>query len=158
MNLNMTLIIEVLSFLILIGLLTKLLYRPMLNFLDERAKRIKEAVESAEKNRKLAQINLEEALRHLEQAKEEALEIKKKAKAEAEEARAKLLDIAQTQARELREKMRQELAEEENRVTKELRRKLGELSVMIAEKVLAREIKDRDQRGFIDETLKELEK
>jgi F-type H+-transporting ATPase subunit b len=158
MNLNATLIVEVLSFLILVGLLTKLLYRPLLSFLDERAQRIKEAIEEAEKNRNLAQAHLDSALREINKAKEEALEIKKKAKIESEEARKRLLDTAQTQARELREKMRQELTEEENRLTKELRRKLGELSIMIAEKLLAREIKDKDQKKLIDETLKELER
>ncbi len=158
MNLNATLIIEVVSFLILIGLLTKLLYRPLLNFLDERARGIKEAVEEADKNRNLAQAHLGEARKHLEQTREEALEIKEKAKVEAEEARVRLLDIAQTQAKELKEEMRQELTEEVEKVSKELKKKLGELSVMIAEKVLGREIKEKDQRKLIEETLKELER
>ena len=70
MNLNFTLVLQILSFLALLSLLTKLLYRPLAKYLDERADNIRELTEGAERDRKKAESYFETSRKELRDAKE----------------------------------------------------------------------------------------
>ena len=65
------LIVFVINFIILFGLLSLVLYKPVLKTLDERQARIKESMEQAEKIKQETERSEEEIKAHLEKARKE---------------------------------------------------------------------------------------
>ena len=57
MNINATLIIQLVSFLILAGLLAKFFYRPLTEFLDKRAGQVQSVIEEAKNDQQQAREN-----------------------------------------------------------------------------------------------------
>ncbi len=156
MNLNFTLILQVISFLILMAVLTRLLYRPLLNFLDRRAKSIRENIEEAGRERERAKEHLERSQAALRHAREEALRIKELSGKEASEQRRRALSEASKEADRMSTKAKEDLAREVQRARAELKKEALDISVLMAEKVLGKEIKKKDQARLIEEGIDEI--
>ena len=155
MNLNFTLILQVISFLILMAVLTRLLYRPLLNFLDRRAKSIRENIEAG-RERERATEHLERSQAALRHAREEALRIKELSGKEASEQRRRALSEASKEADRMSAKAKEDLAREVQRARAELKKEALDISVLMAEKVLGKEIKKKDQARLIEEGIDEI--
>lgn len=151
MNLNFTLVLQVISFLILMVVLTRLFYRPLLNFLDSRAKSIRENIEEAGRDRASAQKELERSRAELHRAREEALKMKELSERETNEARRKTLLEAKEEADRMLVKAKEDFAREVQRARAELKKEVGDISILMAEKILAREIKKEDRKRLIEE-------
>jgi len=105
-DINATLIAQIINFLILVAILTKVAYKPLMKVLEDRKNKIAESMESAEREkiaaaqlkseyqdllveaRTQAQAIVEKAMKLAEQSKDEILE-------SAREENARLLKIAQ---------------------------------------------------------------
>jgi F-type H+-transporting ATPase subunit b len=156
MNLNATLIIEIASFLILMFLLVRLLYRPILKFLDERALSIKRLVEEAEKARDQAQQELLDAQRQLANARQGALQLRERAQIDVASQRRRILEEAQAQAKKIVEQAKQELVREARQAKAGLLKEIAEISLKIAHKVLSREVKKEDHEKLIEQLVEEI--
>jgi F-type H+-transporting ATPase subunit b len=98
MNFNATLIIQVVSFLILFALLVKFLYRPFLDFMDKRSNKVKKWLDEAYDNREQAEERIKESERHLKEAKDQILKLRKQAEIQADEHRQGILKDAKEEA------------------------------------------------------------
>ena len=151
MNLNATLIIEVLSFLILLGLLIKFLYRPVLNVLDKRAEEIKEANQKIRENLDLAGKERERTRQILAESKSQALQIKEKAGLGAEQLRQKIISQARDEAARTLRASQQEIVNQTKKAKEELKAEAIDLSLKAAEKILRRKFASEDQKRLIKE-------
>jgi len=138
------------SFLILLFLLTKYAWKPVLKAIKERENSIEEALEAAERAKlEMARLtNENEQL--LKQARAERDTILKEAKALKD----KIVSDAKTEARasagKVLEQAKQEIEEQKNRALAEVRNQVSTLSLEIARKVLTREFEDqRRQEAFV---------
>jgi F-type H+-transporting ATPase subunit b len=156
MNLNFTLIIEIVSFLILFFLLSRFLYKPVIEILDKRAQASRQALEQVQRSQKAAQALLENAKEELKNAKEQAVEILHRARLQADEDRKKILDEAKRQSQALLHSSRQQLSREVALAKAELVKELSHYSVTIAEKIIGREIKEQDHVRFIEEGMRQI--
>lgn len=129
-----------LAFGLLIFLLGRFAYKPVLNTLDLRATRIRESIEQAE------QIKIE-----LNQAQQTAQGMIAEARKEGEALRAqtqqqaqRMIAAAQAEGREQREKMlieaRQQIEAETERAKSELRQEVGRLTILAATRVIGQEL------------------
>jgi F-type H+-transporting ATPase subunit b len=149
MNLNATLIIEVLSFLIFTGVLTRLVYKPLLNFMDSRKEKIKTQKEEAEGLVQKAQNYKDETEKILHNAKEEILTLREESKSQASRERLQLLKEAKAEAQRVIEQGRYELSREAEKARDRLKKDVMDLSITMAQKVLAEEIdKDTHKKLF----------
>ena len=151
MNLNATLIIEVLSFLILLGLLIKFLYRPVLNILDKRAEEIKEANQKIQENLDLAEKERERTRQILAESKNQALKIKEKAGLGAEHLRQKIISQTRDEAARTLRACQQEIVNQTKKAKEELKAEVIDLSLKAAEKILRRKFASEDQKRLIKE-------
>lgn len=151
MSLNATLIIEVLSFLVLLGLLIKFLYRPVLNVLDKRAAEIKEANQKIQENLDLAGKERERTRQILAESKNQALQIKEKAGLGAEQLRQKIISQARDEAARTLRASQQEIVNETKKAREELKAEAIDLSLKAAEKILRRKFASEDQKRLIKE-------
>lgn len=157
MNLNFTLILQIISFLILLGLLTKFLYKPFMKYLDERARRIKEMTEGARQAEERARRYAEQTHQALNMAREEALRIKEDTRRLSDAERRRVIEEARKEASFLIEEARKGFSREREAVLDKLRSDVAAISVDIARRILNREIKEEDHKRLIEESITEIE-
>lgn len=147
----------ILTFLVLLWLLAKYAWKPLLAALDKRQATIAQAIEDAKKARDEVERVKQESAKVLQQARVDAEAIVTRAQADAtafhEETRQKA--IADAQGIVARAEKQIEL--EKNRAIKDIRRETVDLSLAIATKVLHRNITKEDNLALIDETIKQIQ-
>lgn len=144
-------------FIILLVLLKRMAWTPILNNVDARNKSIEEALEAA-KNARDEMSNLKaDNDRILKEARAQRDEMLK----EARELKANIISEAKNAAKDEADKMiasaKVVIENEKAGAISELKNTVGSLSVEIAEKVLRAELKDIDkQNAFIADMLKDI--
>lgn len=157
MNLNFTLVLQIISFLILLSLLMKFLYKPLIKYLDERARSMDAAIKNTKLAEDKAKIYAEQTHAALNLAKEEALKIKEEARIISEEERSYIIQEARKEAMLLIESAKGRFTEETDEIVKKMRVEVSKISIEIAKKILNRELNEKDQMAIIEESLLEIE-
>jgi F-type H+-transporting ATPase subunit b len=157
MNLNFTLVIEIISFVLLLLILTKILYKPLLNFLDQRKDIIRESVDEAKRLKESAQHELQESNRILRDSKDRALEIKNQTDIELEELKSKNIEQVKQETRRISQEAKEAVKKEVVEARRRLKNEIAEVSIEIAKKVLSREVDLKDHKRLINEAIEELE-
>lgn len=152
----MLLVAQVVNFLILLFILKKFLYKPILKVLEERKKKIEESLKNAEAiEKRLLEANqeyekilneaLEESRKILNQSKEVGIQIME----ESKETAAKIIGKATEQALEIKKT-------EKVKLEQEVREHLGALIVLAFEKITGKRITKEDQKEIIEREIKNL--
>lgn len=149
------LLAQLVSFLVLFGLLYFFAYKPILRMFDERSQRIKDSVEQAEKVKEEAAAAEEENRKKLEAAAKEGQEAIARAMRAGDEARQRAQQEAQVEAASLVEKARQEIQRERDEVVREVREEFADLTVAAAEKVIEKSLDKEAHRELIEKVLEE---
>lgn len=116
---------QIVNFLVLVYLLKRFLYGPIIGAMDRREQRVTGRLREADEREEEAEERVERYRRkeqELEKAREERLE---KAREEAEARRKELLDEAREDVEQLRERWREELEREKEALAGELRREVS---------------------------------
>jgi F-type H+-transporting ATPase subunit b len=153
MNLNLTLIAQVVSFSIFIWLTVKFVWPFMLRAIETRQKTIADGLAAAEQGRRSLEVSTKQADEAIKEARGRAAEIL----AQAEKRSAQLIDEARQSAkaeggRELAA-AKAEIEQEVTRAREELRDRVASLAVAGAEKILRREV-DAKAHGELLESIK----
>ncbi|HEU4718984.1 MAG TPA: F0F1 ATP synthase subunit B [Bacteroidia bacterium] len=127
---------QVVNFLILVWLLKRYLYKPVLNAIDEREKKIAEQVGSAEKKEADAIKAQEEFRKKNETFDNERSAMMNKAVLEVKTEQQRLLEEARSGAEEMRRKLDAALQEDQDRLAKEITRKTKEEVFALTGKLL----------------------
>ena len=157
-NLDKSLIIQAINFLLLLFILTKLLYRPLLAKMEERSQAIKKSLEEAQAARAEAQKQREEHAAKIQAAHAEAQAIRAAALKEAADEQRRLVDAARAEASRLVEGARAEMEQDIRRARQELRQEVGDLAVAVAERLIKKSLRDEDHRRIVQEALATLER
>ncbi len=147
----------ILTFLILVALLAKFAWRPLLLALEVRQKTIEGALEDARKAREDLERVQQEGAKLLNDARREADAIVTRARADADRFREDMKQQANVQAAGIVERAQREIERETARAVTQLRQEAVELSFSIASKVLRRTVTPADHERLIDEVVNSLE-
>ena len=142
---------QLVSFLVLFGLLYKLLYNPILKMLDERSTKIKESLQAAED----AQKEASEAKSDMEKQLQEARIEGQTMISQAREAADRFRDEEIAKAREERARAESDIQRERDAAVDELRKQFADLAITAAEKVTLQSINKSAHTEVIEEVLKE---
>ena len=144
-------------FLVLLFLLKKFAWGPLLAALDERQAGIRKSLDDADiAKRELAEVQAR-ANALIGKARMEADAILSEARADGARIREELRDLAQQQAQAIIRDTQQQIQLERNRAVSELRQQAVELSVMIASKLIRRNLTREDNAALIDEALQQVD-
>jgi F-type H+-transporting ATPase subunit b len=146
---------QLVSFLILLGLLIYFGYKPIRRMLDERAKRIKESMEQAEATRKeyeRAKVAVEE---QVSQAREEGQAVITQAAQIGDRLKGEAREEARREAQAIVERTRLELERERDKVIDDLRREFVDTAILAAEKVINETLDKERHKKLIEEALEE---
>lgn len=156
MNLNVTLIGQLIAFAIFVAFCMKFVWPPLIKAIEDRQAKIAEALAGAEKAKleqaeaqtvvaKELSVAKEEAQKIIDLANKRRNEILETAKVEAEAERAKIIEQGHA-----------EVENERKRVQEELRQKVAALAVAGAEKIVGRSVDAAANNDIIDKLVAEL--
>ena len=152
-SLDKSLIIQMVNFLILLILLHRLLYKPLLAKMNERTTAIRTSLEEAQRARAEAARQQEQNAEQLRAAYAEAASIRAAALREASEEQRKLVDAARAEAQRLIEDARAQTDADIRRAREELRREVSDLGIAIAERLVRKSLREDDHRRIVAEAI-----
>jgi len=150
------LIAQIINFGILFLILKHYLYRPILNALDKRKKRIKESLEKAAEIEKRSAESEKEYNNKMLKANQEATVIIDKARLEAEKTRKSILDKAEKEAESVKIAADKDIADKRNALYADVKKNAGKLAIFIVTKVLKQEMNEELCQKSVDKALKEI--
>ncbi len=153
MNLNATLLIQVISFLILLGSMTWILYKPLQKLLDERIDKVKSDIENAQKLLAEAEENRKAAQNMLHQAQQEAILLRRKAEQDADAYYREQVQKTKADINKMIEDANREIQEQVKQAKLQLRKEVADLAVSIAKKILKKEISSQEHEQIIREAI-----
>ena len=155
-GINLPLLIAfIISFVILFGLLSLFLYKPVMKMLDERSKRIKESMERAEATKEEYARAEEEVKKLISKAREDGQVLVNQATQIGEKLKEEAKEGARKEAQAIVQRTRAELGEERDKIIDNLRREFVDVSISAAEKVIKESLDKERHRRLIEETLEE---
>ncbi len=150
------LLAQVVNFLVLLFILKKLLYKPVITLLDERKKKIEDSLANAEKIQK----ELEETEVRREKVLTEAIEEGKRIIAEASAQGNALVIESQNKAKADMEAMMEQgkamIAGERDKMTREVKGEVARMIEMSMEKVLGGSLDSKSQQKLVDDAVKSI--
>jgi F-type H+-transporting ATPase subunit b len=147
---------QVFNFLLLLYLLNRLMFKPLMARMDERSAKIEKGLEDAEaaaRHRELARAEREAAV---SEARKEAAEMLARANKIAEDTRNEILSEARADAEKVSGRAREEIIAEKERAMAELRSQVAELALAAAGKLVRSEMDAATQRRLVEEFLAEV--
>ena len=146
---------QLVSFLILLGLLIYFGYKPIRKMLDERANRIKQSMEQAEATKQEYELAQVEVQKQIEKARGEGQTVIAQANQIGERLREEARQEARQEAQAIIDRTRAELERERDKVIDELRREFVDTAILAAEKMINETLDKERHRKLIEETLQE---
>ena len=143
----------VIIFLLLLGVLSKFAFPPLLGYAAAREQRIQANLDEARRLRAEAEGLLAQQREELVEAKRQSQQLIADARQAGERARQDLLDQARVQQEEMVARARQDIVRERERAIESLRREAVELALAAASRLLERRITGDEDRKLISEYL-----
>ena len=132
-------------------------FGPVQNLIDERRKRIREALDEADNARAEARKLLEEHRQLMSQARGQAEEILTEARRVADAQGARMREELEADRQRRIEETRKQIEAETVRALEQIRGEVAELTVIATEKVTGKVLDESDQRRLIEEAIGELD-
>jgi F-type H+-transporting ATPase subunit b len=148
-----SIVIHAVNFIILLLVLRRYLFKPVLGMLDERARRIRDSTEAAERAREESARAEQERGEVLKEARRQAEEIVNRAMQEADGLRSEARKAAQEEAQRIISRAEQEATAERQQAMQELRAQVADLAVLAAGRVIGRSLDDHAHRALVEEFL-----
>ena len=143
----------VLTFVLLLVVLKKVAWGPILDALDARENEIKEALNAAEKAREEAERVSSDYEDSIRKAQAEAQQIISDAKTAGEKVKLDLETVANKKGDEIIEKAKAQIDTERVRVISEIKTVAIEISLSAAAKVIEKNLDSDDNRKLVNEAL-----
>ena len=148
----------IVTFLILVFLLRRFAWGPLLAALDRRQQTIAAAVEDARKTKEELERVQRESTQALNEARREAETILSRARSDAERFREDLRTRAAAEAATITRNAERQIQQETARAIGQLRQEAIDLSVAIASKLLRRTVTREDNERLIQDVIEKLDK
>lgn len=146
------------TFLVLVVVLSKFAWGPIVKMLAEREKTIREALEQAKKERTEAEKLLTEQKAVFAAAQREAADLAKKNQQEVEALRQDLTAKAKKEAEELVASARRQIGEEKAKAIAELKSYVADLAIEAAGRLVKANLDDKAQRQLVQDYIEQLPK
>lgn len=153
-----SLIIFLVNFLILLGILYLFAYKPVLRMMDQRAEKIRESLEAADRAREDAGRSQENMQQQLNEARIEGERLIEQAREMAERYRNEERDRAKQEAEAFIARAREDIQRERDAAIQEVRSHYAELAIAAAERVIERSLDRAAHSELIARVLEEGDK
>jgi ATP synthase F0 subunit b len=155
---NATFFVELLIFLVVLGVIWRYVVPPVKRAIGERQEMVRRQIqESQQASKRLAEAQARYSAA-LAEARVEAAKIREAARADAQEIKDEMRQQAEQEVARIRERGAEQLATQREQVVRELRSELGKLAVTLAGRIIGESMADDARRaGTVDRFLDELQ-
>jgi F-type H+-transporting ATPase subunit b len=150
-----TVIVELITFLIMLAILAKYVYPRIVEVAEARQRAITEQMREAEKAREDAEARLKEAEGKLADARKTAQQVIDAASKSAEQLREDLRQKAEDEAKRMTESARKEIEVERDRAVQSVRDEVAGLVISATEKVIGETLDEQKHKKLIDKAIEE---
>jgi len=157
LTINGTLIAQLVIFLVMLGILYRVAWGPLLRILNERRARIAQGVEATQRALQELEAAEKERQAKLEDARREAQAMLDRITKQAEDLRKELEAKAREQAEGLIAKARAEIQQERQKAVQDLRSQVADLAVMAAGRIIGESLDAKKHRELIERAIEEAE-
>lgn len=152
------LLAQIVNFAIIMVVLTKLLYKPIIGMLEKRKKLIEESVTRSESLRLEEEKMQDRREKLLFEARKEARTIIDEAKSQGREAEREIVMAAHREAGEINEKAKREVVALHEALSHDIQKESVELAALMAKQLVGSVLTSADQHKLIDKYLEEARK
>ena len=147
----------ILTFLVLVTLLARFAWRPLLQALDSRQELIRKSLDEAQQARQELERLQHESAQIIRQARVDAEAVVAQSRSDAAKLREEMRQKAKAEADGIVRNAERQIQLETQRALQQIRHEAVDLSVMIASKILRRNLTKEDNEKLIEEALKQVE-
>lgn len=148
----------IVTFVLLVVVLRKFAWRPLLEALTKREESVRGAIERAEHAREEAERLLEEHRKQVARSEAEAQRILAEGRALGEKLKNDIVEQANAQARKLADQAKQEIERDKDAALATLRNEVAGLAIKAAEKILDETLDEKRHRQIVDSFMNNLPK
>ena len=152
-----TILAQMLNFFILVWILARFAYKPLVSMMQERKDRIAKDLADAQNARNEAEQFKADYVAQIANARQEAQQIVEKAVQQAEATTREQLAAAREQIEHEKERARQDIVNERDRAMNNLRNEVISLSVAMATKVVAKDMDSETNTKLIEDAIAKLD-
>ena len=145
-NINATLIAQILNFLVLVFVLAKFVYKPVLGIMEERKNKIASDLETAEKAKNDAEAVKAEYAAKLADARQEAQAIIENARKTAQAAHDKIMADTKVEQEQYVAAQKEIIATEKKKAMDEVRAQVISLSMIAAGKIVEQKLNSEEDK------------
>ena len=157
-EINATIIAQVINFLILVILLRAVAYKPVARLLQQRSDKIKGDLDKAESDRKAAEQTLAQYKSQLSDAHKKAQEIVDKANLTARQEHDAAIEETRKEIERMKLAAQSEIENERNRAFDQMKSQIVSLSLAAASKVVSKNIDTKENDKLVNDFISGLNK
>ncbi|TDO95082.1 ATP synthase F0 subcomplex B subunit [Halanaerobium saccharolyticum] len=157
-NINTTMLWQLVNFFVLMFLLKRYLYSPVKEILDKRADQINSDLDQAEETREEAEELKAEYEQKLKNAHNEAQKIVDKAESRANKKAKDIINKAEDKAENLKAKKLEEIEQAKKEAAAELRDNIADYTVQAANKLIQEQLNEDKHQQMIMDFIDQLDK
>ena len=146
----------VVTFIVLLILLKRVAWKPILTALDQREAAIRESLDKADKAREEAQRVLDENKSNLAKAEEESKKIIDQGRAYAEKIKEQIIRDSKEQAKKIVEDASEEIERKKQEAFSDLKNQVAEIAVNAAEKILRENLNKDLNKKIVDKYIRDI--
>lgn len=157
-DINATLIAQIINFLILVALLAKVAYKPLINVLEERKTRIESQMAAAEQEKLQAETLRQENERLLSEARAQAQSIVDKAVKLAEKSKEDIILEARKEQERLIKAAQEEISREKDAALAQMRAEMVSVSLAAATKIIGDNLDQEKNAKLVTDFINQLDR
>jgi len=148
----------IVTFVILLLILRKTAWGPVLRGLEDREKRIKDSLDNADAARQETEKLLEEQKKLLSEARGESQKILENAQKAAETSKQEILQQAKAEAKQTLDAAKEEIELSRDKALKDIRQLTADVAVAVASKLISKSLDAEDHSKLIADSVKEFDR
>lgn len=155
-NLTWDLLFQIINTIVLFVILSKILFKPVMNIIDERENDIKQNIALGERSKKEGIAFKEEYEEKISSAKSEGEEIIKQATLRADKKSDEIISNAKDEAYRIKEKANKDIEQERRKVMHEVTSEISNIAILAASKVIEKDIDKSKHEKLINNFIQEV--
>ena len=156
-DINSTLIAQILNFLVLVVILRAVAYKPIVKVIEAREKKIKETLDQADMDRRAAENILAENKAKLAAAGKKAEDIIEKAEKAARDARDASIEATKREIEQMKKAAAEEIERDRLKMTESLKSEVVALSMAAAGKIIEKNLSEKDNESIVKSFIDKLD-
>ncbi len=155
-SLTWDLLFQIINTIVLFVILSKILFKPVMNIIDERENDIKQNIALGERTKKEGIAFKEEYEQKISSAKSEGEEIIKQATLRADKKSDEIISNAKDEAYRIKEKASKDIEQERRKVMHEVTSEISNIAILAASKVIEKDIDKSKHEKLINNFIQEV--